>query len=364
MRSFFLALLAILVGAGGYAVWHYELWKQVYPMQTAASPSSGTPAAAKAPLLPVEASTAETGPVVSSIEALGTLQADQQVVIASEIAGKVVEARFTEGRPIKTGAVVVQLDASTLEATLAQAKADLDLAEVNFARAKSLADKRLGSQANRDEAEGGLATATARLALARAQLAKATIRAPIDGVLGLSTVGIGDYLTPGQAIVTITSIDPVKVEFRVPEVFLSVLKPGLAIDVTVDAFPGRAFKGEVTAIDPVVDVNGRAVRMKASLPNPDGTLKPGLFARVKLVLSVVEAAVLIPEAAIIPEGDKSYVFVLEGRTVRKTEVVAGQRQDGRVEIKEGLTAGQRVITAGQMRLKDGDEVTEMPGKAA
>ncbi|MGH8706988.1 MAG: efflux RND transporter periplasmic adaptor subunit, partial [Burkholderiales bacterium] len=214
-------------------------------------------------------------------------------------------------------------------------------------------------------ARAALQAAEAGVALAQARLQKATLKAPLSGVVGLRSVSVGAYVTPGERIVELADIDPIKVDFRVPELSLSALRPGQPIRVTVDALPGKSFDGEIDAIDPIVDVSGRAVRLRARIPNARGELSPGLFARVQIVLERRENSVLVRESAVFAEGRKRFVYrVIEGRAVL-TEVELGQRRPGEVEIFKGLRRGDIVVTAGHQQIRDGAPVdVTKPGAGA
>jgi membrane fusion protein (multidrug efflux system) len=179
-------------------------------------------------------------------------------------------------------------------------------------------------------------------------------------VLGLRKVSVGDYVTPGQDIVNLEDIEPLKVEFRIPERYLGSLSVGQTVAVTADAFQGRSFAGQVYAIDPLVDENGRAVVLRARLPNQEGVLRPGLFVSISLVVGQRENAVMIPEQALVPQGSRQLVFkVADGKAVL-TPVKLGERRNAMVEIVQGLARGDVVVTAGQIKLRDGVAVTVQP----
>ena len=198
--------------------------------------------------------------------------------------------------------------------------------------------------------------AQANLSLAQARLEKATITAPFSGVVGLRAVSSGAYVTPGTRIVDLAKIDPIKVDFRVPELVLSSLRPGQRIHVIVDALPDRTFEGEIYVIDPIVDENGRAVRLRARIPNPERVLKPGLFARVRIVVDRRENSVLVPESAVFAEGNQRLVYrVVDGRAVQ-TEVELGHRRPGQVEVVSGVAPGDAVVTAGHQQIRDGTRI--------
>ena len=328
-------------------------------------PQSGAPAAGDAkpatapkgpPPVAVETAAVERSPITATITAVGTLQADESVVIRPEIAGRVTELAIDEGAAVRAGTVLLRLDDSILRAELAQAEADLALAKSDYERNVDLFKKGSGSARARDEATANLEATTARVALARARLDKTVVRAPFGGLLGLREVSVGDYVTPGQSIVNLEDVDPVKVDFRVPEVFLARLRAGQGLSVEVDAFAGRTFEGEVFALDPRIDAEGRSVALRARIANPDGVLRPGLFARVTLVTARREDALLVPEEAIFARGEQLFVYrVIEGKA-ELTPVRLGERQGARVEVTEGLAAGERVVSAGHHKLRPGAPV--------
>jgi len=308
------------------------------------------------PVVPVEAVGVEVGTITDEVSAIGTLRSNESVIIRPEIAGRIAGIHFSEGEPTRIGALLFALDDAIYQAELTEAEASLLLAQRNYERAAELYTKGAGTARGRDEAEAVLQTDRARVVLAKARLEKTRISAPFDGILGLRQVSIGDYVTPGQDLVNLENIDPIKVEFRVPERFLSGLARGQGLRVTVDAFPGRAFEGEVYALDPRVDTAGRSVAIRARVPNSDRVLRPGLFARVNLAIESRKNALIVPEQAIVPRGDERFVFkVVDGKAVM-TKVILGQRRTGRVEIVDGLEPGDVVVTAGQIKIRDGAPV--------
>jgi membrane fusion protein (multidrug efflux system) len=348
--SFWIALGTVALATGG----------GVYYFQTEHNDSGAPLAQAAVPaterVITVEAAEVLVDMVVEDIGAVGTLEPDESVVIAPEIAGRIDSIHFGEGDEVSAGDVLVELDAATLRAELDKALSDLTLAEANLERARTLAQRGTGTLRARDEAVAAHLAAQANVALSRALLEKATIKAPFPGVVGLRAISAGAYATPGTRIVELANIDPIKVNFRVPELVLSSLRPGQAISVTVDALPNRSFEGEIYVIDPIVDENGRAVRLRARIANPDRVLKPGLFARVRIVVERRADAVLVPESAVFAEGQKRLVYrVVDGRATQ-TEVRLGHRRPGEVEVLSGLSPGERVITAGHQQVRDGARV--------
>jgi membrane fusion protein (multidrug efflux system) len=302
--------------------------------------------------VPVEVVKIAPKDLTDQLEAVGTLRSNESVVLRPEIAGRVTRILFSEGQPVAAGAPLIDLDASTYEAELAVARSDLKLAQADAERARTLFNQRAGTARAQDEAMARLSSTQAAVALAEAQLAKTHIVAPFGGILGLRQVSVGDVVQPGQTLVNLEAIDPLKLDFSVPEMMLSRLGVGQPVGVTVDALPGRSFTGQVYAINPLVDERGRSVALRATVPNPDGLLKPGLFARVKLTTDIRGAAIIVPEQAIVPRNGALFVFKVTGDSVSMVEVTLGERLVGEVEVLSGVAAGDTIVTAGQQRLRD------------
>lgn len=368
--AFVLACIAVM----GLGIWLFRDQPRIAPHLPAAlrgstqpSVPAGVPTAAtSAPARaapPVETAIVEVGKVAEEVEALGTLAANESVVIAPEIAGLVTKIGFEEGEAVTQGQALVELDATILRTELTQAEAELSLAKDTFERARQLAQRGSGTQVALEQATAQLAVSEAKLANVKARLEKTVINAPFNGLVGLRSGSVGAYVTVGQNLLTLTDIDPIKVDFRVPEIFLGRVKDGQAIQITVDAIPGRSFEGNIYAIDPVIDVNGRAIRLRAQVPNTDGALRPGLFARVTITTDVRENALLVSETAVLPDGTGRAVYVVADGKAQFTKVKTGKRVPGKVEITDGLAAGMRVVTAGQMRLRDGMAIEVAPEQA-
>jgi membrane fusion protein (multidrug efflux system) len=321
--------------------------------QQSARRGSGAPSAA-----PVEVVAARTERVEDQVEALGTLIANEQVAIAPEVSGRIVAFHFREGQEVKAGDDLVDLDPAIATAELKQAQANLALAEDVFERSQTLVERGAGTQVALEQATAQLAVARANVTSAETRLAQLKLTAPFAGVVGLRTTSVGTIVPAGQAVTTLTSLDPMKVDFSIPELFLSAVETGQSIDVVVDAVPDRRFRGEVYAIDPVVDVAGRAVRLRATIANGDRALRPGLFARVALTIAVRDDAVVVPETALVAAatGQEAAVYVVtDGRAAMRV-VATGRRLDGKVEITDGVRAGEQIVVAGQARLRDGARV--------
>ncbi|MDH5264552.1 MAG: efflux RND transporter periplasmic adaptor subunit [Betaproteobacteria bacterium] len=319
----------------------------------AAAPKGAAPAAAG---IAVEAQPPLAVKLPQSIMTVGSLRSDEAVVLRPEIAGCIVEIGFREGQRVSRGDVLVRLDDSVQKADLERARANLTLSKSKYERAVDLRSKGFISSQATDEAENTFKVAQADAALAQARLAKTEIRAPFGGIIGLRSVSVGDYVKEGQDMVNLEEIDPLKVDFRVPEVFLSQVKSGQVLQITMDALPDRTWPGQVFAINPLVDANGRAIAIRAQVPNADGRLRPGMFARVRLLTSEIRDSMMIPEESIFPVGDDKYVYkVVDGRALRQ-KVDIGQRREGKVEIVGGLAPQDMVVTAGVVKLRDGAPV--------
>jgi len=327
------------------------------PAAAAGGPVTAAKSQASAPAVMVEAVTASTAPMPQSITAVGSLRSDESVTLRPEVAGRVSAIGFQEGRPVSKGVTLVKLDPAINEAEVLQAKANLTLAKAKYDRAVDLQKQGFISGQARDEAENSLKVMEASVALAAARLAKMEIRAPFSGLIGLRSVSIGDYVKEGQDMVNLESIDPLKVDFRVPEIYLKQVQVGQKLEVSLDALPGRKYEGTVSAINPLVDAAGRAIVIRAQVRNADTALRPGMFARVKLLTKDERDALVLPEQALVPQGEEQYVFrVIDGKAAR-TKVELGQRRDGRVEVVKGVAPGETIVTAGQLKLRDGMPVT-------
>jgi membrane fusion protein (multidrug efflux system) len=360
MRRFIVALLALaLLAGGGFGLW--RLQQQLQQGANAAGGAGGPPGGFAVPVLAEPVSVER---IAEEIVAIGTLRSNESVMLRPEVAGRVTEIGFAEGSVVTAGTVLVKLDDSIPRAELAQAEAELELAQANARRAQDLYARGAGSAVARDQAVATLRTATAAVELGRARLGKFRLVAPFDGIVGLRRVSPGEFVNVGADIVNLESIDPIKLDFRVPEVFLSRIRVGQRLVVTVDAFPDRTFPGEITAIDPAIDPVGRSIAVRASLPNRDGLLRPGLFARVRLTLREEPQAIVVPEAAIMPFGGRMLVMKVVDGKAQPQPVTLGLRREGRVQVTEGLAPGDVVVTAGQMKLQPGATVAVLPPEAA
>jgi len=320
---------------------------------TSAGPAA--PAAPQAETVRVQTARVEQLSFTRGISAVGSLRSDESVMLRPEVAGRIQHIDFQEGQPVERGQVLVRLDDSVPRAELAQAQANLALAQSHYRRAVDLQGRGFVSRQARDEAASNLKVQQAAAALAQARLDKMTIRAPFAGIAGLRSMSVGDYVDQGQDLAPLEAIDPLKVDFRVPEMYFSRVQVGQALTVRLDAMPGEEREGRVYAVSPLVDAGGRSVLLRATVANPDARLRPGMFARVQLLFGT-DQVLAVPEAALAPSGQSQYVFnVREGRAHR-AEVTLGERRDGKVEILTGVAAGDQVVVAGFQRLTDGAPV--------
>lgn len=308
----------------------------------------------------VESFVVEPAPLRSSISAVGTILADASAELRAELPGQVLQLHFEDGQRVSKGDPLFTIEATVLEAEVNEARANVEQREAAYKRAQELIADRLVSATEFDTARADYNVGVARLLSSEARLSKAVIRSPFDGTVGLRRINIGDYATTGQVMVDVVRLDPLRVDFSAPETLLAQLQPGLTINVSVGAYPNETFEGVITAISPQIEVTGRSVTIRARLPNKELKLRPGLFAQVSVTLEVKPDALMVPEQAIWPIGQDKTVFVVEdGKAMQKT-VTLGQRQDGMVEIVAGLSSGDEVVTAGQMKIFDGADVKTIP----
>jgi len=295
--------------------------------------------------------------MAQAITAVGSLRSDESITVRPEVAGRISEILFKEGQRVSKGATLIRLDPAVNQAEVQQSRANLKLAQSKYDRAVDLAKSNFVSGQARDEAENNLRVAEAGLQLAEARLAKMEIKAPFSGVIGLRVVSVGDYVKEGADVVNLESIDPLKVDFRVPEMYLKQVKVGQSLQVQLDAVTGKTFEGSVFAVNPLFDAAGRSIVIRAIVRNTDTSLRPGMFARVRLITRDDQNALVIPEQAIVPQGDEQFVFRVADGRANRVKIEVGQRRDGNVQVLKGLTANDTVVTAGQLKIRDGATVT-------
>jgi membrane fusion protein (multidrug efflux system) len=303
-------------------------------------------------------------PTLSSV---GSISPIQGALVSAELAGVVGQIGFDNGAVAKKGDLLVQLDASAEEAQMHSSEADLDLARADLDRARDLASRKVVSKAELDSAEAKFKQKSASVDQMRSMITKKTVRAPFDGQLGIRQVNIGQTVNPGQAVVALQSLDPVFADFALPQQYLAQLSPGLEVHVTTDAVPDHVFTGKLTAVNSMVDVTTRNVTLQATLKNPDHVLRPGMFAKIEVVLPQKDRSLVIPGTAIsyAPYGDS--VFIIEKKAdpktgeesqiIRQQFVRIGESRGDLVSIKAGLKAGETIVGAGVFKLRNGMTVT-------
>ena len=301
------------------------------------------------------------------LSAVGSVSAVQGAVVSTELGGMVSEIGFQNGTLAKKGDLLVKLDASQEEALLRSAEAEVELARTDLERTRDLASKKVVSNSDLDAAQSKFRRLTAVVDQMQSNIRKKAIVAPFDGQLGIRQVNIGQMINSGQPVVALQSLDPVFADFALPQQYFSKLSQGLEIRVTTDAMPGRVFNGKLTAVNSMVDVATRNVLVQATLANPDHALRPGMFAKVEVVLPEKERALVIPGSAIsyAPFGDS--VFVIEkqknpktgkeSQTIRQQFVRVGEARGDLVSITTGLKPGEMVVGTGVFKLRNGMSVT-------
>jgi len=287
--------------------------------------------------------------------AVGNLKSNESVVMRPETPGRIAAVNFRDGAVVGKGAVLVTLDAAVQEAELEQARANLALARSNHKRNQELLEKKFVTAQALDNSAATLKVQEAAVQLAEAKVGRMRIKAPFNGMVGLRNVSVGDYVKEGQDLINIEDIGTLRVDFKLPETYLGRVAKGQVVEVSTDALPGEQFKAVLDAVDPMVDQNGRAISSRARLDNATGRLRPGMFVRVRLLFGDRRNVLMAPEQAIVPGAQPSVFKVVDGKAV-STKVKLGVRRAAQVEIVDGLVAGDVVVTAGQLKLRDGAPV--------
>jgi len=353
-------IIAVILGVavlGGGAAWLRYGGKSKSAQSPPPAAAQGAGAVPRG--IPVKTGPVKVGKITEEITAVGSVLANEGVMIRPEIDGRIAGIHFQEGQPVGKGAKLVSLDASETEAQLAAVRSELSLNRSRLARAEELEKKNFISMQALDEARQNLNSSLAREAEIVARLAKSVILAPFDGVAGVRQVSPGAYVKAGQDIARLEGIGTVKVDFRVPEVYLGRVRAGQEVSLRVDAYPEEVFSGSIYAVEPAVEESSRTVLARARMPNLDAKLRPGMFARVGLVLGERDNTLLVPEQAIVPRGRENFVYrVVDGKAAL-TQVTTGYRIPGEVEIVAGLSPSDVVVTDGQLKLQDGTPVSPL-----
>lgn len=312
-------------------------------------------AADKAPTVSVETVVVKFTPKSEQIVSTGNLIAIPGIIVKPEVGGRITNIYFTSGDVVEQGTALVEINPDIIQAELVAAQAELKVNRLNFERSFSLYQTHDISKSDFDRAQANYNSAKANVDSTRAQLRQTAIVAPFPGKLGLSKVSVGDYVTAGQSIVTLQTVDPLKVDFSVPEVYQSKIKVGQTVILRTDAYPQETFSGQVEAIESLINQNNRTLNIRANVPNKNGKLVPGGFVTVTVLLSERQA-VAIPQTSIVYDPDGSYVYkVVEGKA-RKTKVVLGEKDSDNVIVTAGLALGDVVVTAGQLKIYPGAQV--------
>jgi membrane fusion protein (multidrug efflux system) len=316
-------------------------------------PAGGGNGAGAMPPSPVEVAAARTDTVVDAIDATGQVEALQAIELRPEIEGRITEILVQEGTEVAADAALFRIDDQELKAQVARAEADRDLARQALARTRDLLAQRASSPSDLERAEATARSTQAELDLLNVRLRRTTVRAPFAGAAGQRWVSTGDYVTTSSRLVSLQTVNPQRVAFSVPERYAARLKRGQVVRFRVAALSGQEFTGTVDFVDPVVQLPGRTILIKAVVPNGRRLLQPGMFAEARLATEVRSRAVVIPEDALVPLSGSQFVWVVaEGKATRRT-VGVGVRTPGFVEVTSGVEAGEQVVVGGQERLFEG-----------
>ncbi len=289
----------------------------------------------------------------SSVDAVGTALGNEQVTLTAPVTERITRLNFTDGGFVRAGQVIAELSRGQEQAALASARATELNARQQLERIQSLKDRGFATKASLDSQTAMYNSARASAAQAQEQIGDRVVRAPFSGYVSLRMISPGAVVSQGTEIATVSDVSRIKLDFPVPESALGAIRPGQAIEATAAAFPDTPFRGTVHTIDPVVDPVSRSGRVRAILPNGDMRLKPGMLLTVRVIQSSVTSPA-VPELAVVSEGNKRYVYIpAADKKVERVEVKVGARQDGMIQILDGLKADQAVVVDGVVKLSDG-----------
>ncbi len=346
-----LRILAFFVIAGAFGGAGYFLYSHY---------GNNAGAARQEIAVPVIVEPAARRELVDQIEAIGTTYAMESVTLTAPVTDPVVEIKFQDGQTVKKGDVLVSLDTSVLKAQLASAKATLDEAQKQLDRIQTLTSRGASTETRRDEQERIRDTAKAEVDRIAAEIDRRIIRAPFDGVVGFRRVSVGMLVQPGTELASLQDTSVLKLDFTVPELYLASLKQGQEIVARSPVYPDKRFSGKISAVESIVDPVSRAVYVRALIPNPDGTLAPGMLMTVGVIRERV-MALMVPEEAVITLGDQRFLYRLEeGNTVKRVLIKTARRLPGYIEVVEGLKDGDTFVVDGVIRIKDGATVRPLP----
>lgn len=357
-----LVVVAVVVAAAWH--WQQELGLDGLLGQAGSGATAATGGSSRGAAVPVRTAQARTDTVREVFQAVGTAGANEAVTLTSKVSGRVASITFEEGQEVEAGDILLTLENDEIQADIAALQASLEQHRKALQRAETLLDRNTIALARVDELRDEVRGAQARLNAERAKLADTVIRAPFAGRLGLRRVSMGALVQPGVTIVTLDDLNPIKLDFDVPEAAIARLSVGQSIQARSAAWPDEPFEGVIRTIDSRVNPTTRAVSIRAEIANDTFRLKPGMFMTVNLVMAERPNAVLVPEAAVMVVGDNHFAYVAEdGRAVRRS-LRLGLRADGQVEVLEGISAGETVITSGTQRLRPGAEIRDTAAGSA
>src|SRR5256712_4149856 len=303
--------------------------------------------------LPVKAAVARVDTVRDEIAATGQIEAVQSIDLHPEVEGRITDILIREGQEVEKGTPLFKVDDAQLRAQAAQLEAQRDLAQQDLARVKQLEQQNASSAADLERADATARSAQAQYGQARIKLERTSVRAPFAGVVGQRYVSLGDYVTTSTRLVSLQTVNPQRASFQVPERFARQLRPGQEVTFSVAAIPGRDFTGEVDFVDPVVQLPGRTILVKARVPNSHRLLQPGMFIEAHLVTAVRPKAIVVPEDAVVPLQGADFVWTVAEGKVQRKPVTLGVRTPGFVEIAAGVQPGEQVVVGGLELLQPG-----------
>lgn len=322
----------------------------------AAGAGAGPAGGGGQPAMPVEVAVAMTDTVVDAIAATGQIEPVQSIELRPDVEGRLVEIYVREGTMVGRGAPLFKVDDAELKAQVARAEADRDLARQALARTKDLLAQNASSQADLERAEATARSNAAQLDLLKVRLARTTVRAPFAGVLGQRFVSLGDYVTTSSRLIVMQTVSPQRAVFQVPERYADKVEKGQRVAFRVAALPGRDFTGVVEFVDPVVQLPGRTITVKAEVPNPKRELQAGMFIEARLATEVRPRATVMPEEAVLPLQGANFVWVVADGKATRRQIELGVRTPGFVEVRSGVDPGDQVVVGGQERLAEGAPV--------
>jgi membrane fusion protein, multidrug efflux system len=354
-RTVAIVLIAILVVGAVLA-------PRVFGGNGEADPPAAAPGAM--PPMPVDVDVARRGTVVDAVQATGRIEALQAVELRSDEQGRIVELLFREGQAVAAGTPLLKIDDALLRAQAERARADRDLARQQLDRVRRLRAENAAAPADLERVEAAARSADAALGVLELQIERSTVRAPFAGRVGQRFVSAGDYVTSATPLLTLQTTDPQHAVIEVPERYAADLHRGQAVEFTVAAHPGRAFRGQVEFIDPVVQPESRTIVVKARAPNPEQLLKAGMFIEARLATATRADAIVVPEDAVQPSRTANVVWAVVDGTASRRVVELGTRSAGVVEILSGVSEGEQVVVGGLERMAEGMPVAPQPRGAA